>query len=170
VTHLQHVTPTAWPHADSNAATRFAVKVRAVTDHPRVECWIWIGGIESDDGYGRFRPGDGASSVAAHRWSHIHATGACPRYGLEVRHRCHIRLCVNPTHLTVGTRADNIADSVTAGRFRNLAHHGDRGLARSLAIRDAALSGDIDTVVALVAAADQLALALGDIAPVLEHN
>lgn len=27
-----------------------------------------------------------------------------------IRHRCHNRLCINPDHLTIGSRADNKRD------------------------------------------------------------
>jgi hypothetical protein len=35
--------------------------------------------------------------------------------GDVIRHKCHNRRCVNPSHLTPGSRADNIMDSVQTG-------------------------------------------------------
>lgn len=36
--------------------------------------------------------------------------------GLKVLHSCHIRHCVNPNHLRLGTTQDNSDDMVNAGR------------------------------------------------------
>jgi len=34
-----------------------------------------------------------------------------PIAGMEVRHLCHNKRCINPDHLTVGTHQENMADS-----------------------------------------------------------
>jgi hypothetical protein len=38
------------------------------------------------------------------------ATRTVPRADDVVRHRCHDRLCINPAHLTIGSRAENKRD------------------------------------------------------------
>lgn len=83
---------------------------------PQGECWLWTGAI-TRCGYGMFvvarndRPG-------AHRMSLRLCGVELPSRssGLMVCHRCHIRTCVNPNHLYVGTGEDNMHDMQEAGR------------------------------------------------------
>lgn len=72
-------------------------------------CWLWIG-RPSDNGYGKFFDG---SHTTAHRFSyklHFNQSPEC------VRHKCDVRLCVNPDHLIGGTQTDNIKDRDIRGR------------------------------------------------------
>lgn len=78
-------------------------------------CWIWARGS-----YGRFWNGE--SLVGAHRFSYELHKGPIPS-GLDVCHRCDVSSCVNPEHLFVGTRLENIRDCVRKGRHQ----HGETG-------------------------------------------
>lgn len=147
-----------WSHAAPAALTRYIAKVRTV-DVADVECWVWVGGIESTAGYGRFQAGPGRV-VAAHRWSWWAATGEWPPAHLVVRHACDVRCCVNPDHLSIGTAADNVADMVARHRGSNVSTGRNRGLARSRSIREAAIAGDTTRLRALLVEPTQLALAL----------
>ena len=51
----------------------------------------------------------------AHRLAYIDAYGPIPN-GMVVRHLCHVRNCVNPDHLTIGTQQDNMDDRQQAER------------------------------------------------------
>jgi hypothetical protein len=76
-------------------------------------CWLWAGGT-TGMGYGFFAPRR-SFQRAAHRLSYELAYGEIPASKF-VCHTCDVPLCVRPTHLFLGTQADNMADKVAKGR------------------------------------------------------
>ncbi len=82
-------------------------------------CWLWQGFVHPD-GYGMFvlRRGesDGQSSRAkrAHRFAWTAENGPIAP-GLLVCHKCDVPLCVNPSHLFLGTDKDNCRDRDAKG-------------------------------------------------------
>ena len=78
-------------------------------------CWIW-GGYVGPGGYGIIqRVRRGATAVKAHRLSYAAFNGKIPK-GLVIRHTCDVTKCVNPSHLLLGTQADNNRDAMVRGR------------------------------------------------------
>ena len=80
-------------------------------------CWLWTAHI-APTGYGMisFRRGPhGSIPETAHRVSYRLFRGEILD-GMHVCHTCDNRACVNPAHLWVGSRTDNMRDMVKKGR------------------------------------------------------
>lgn len=74
-------------------------------------CWFWTGTFYRQNGaktYGQFWL-DGRRT-GAHRASYLLHKGPIPD-GLDVMHSCDVKACVNPAHLSVGTRSQNLRDA-----------------------------------------------------------
>lgn len=74
-------------------------------------CWEFEGGLQSE-GYGYWTVG--GRSVLAHRamWAIHHGDPGA----LDICHSCDNRRCLNPDHLFIGTREDNMRDASSKGR------------------------------------------------------
>lgn len=77
-------------------------------------CWLWTGGTNGR-GYGVIGTERPRRSNYAHRVSYELHVGPIPD-GMEVAHRCDVRNCVNPEHLTLMTHRENEADKASKGR------------------------------------------------------
>lgn len=96
----------AYKHTTSKRIARFHERYRVVESG----CWEWT---HRKDGKGYGRVG-WPPFTFAHRFSYAAFVG--PLDDLCVLHRCDNPSCVNPDHLFLGTREDNVADMLAKGR------------------------------------------------------
>ena len=83
------------------ALDRFWAKVEP---EPMSGCWLWIGASDRR-GYGRFW-GDGHCKLP-HRLAWEMERGPIPA-GMDLDHLCRMPPCVNPNHLRIATRQENL--------------------------------------------------------------
>lgn len=93
-------------------------------------CWEWQRAILKT-GYGAFRKDN--RQWRAHRYSHTITNGPIPA-GMDVMHSCDNRKCVNPAHLSIGSRIQNMRDAARKGRMPK----GEAHVRAKLTYKDAA--------------------------------
>jgi len=96
------------PYTDADVK-RFLDKV-----DKRGTCWLWTA-CAFDDGYGAFQLSHPLRTVRAHRFSFV-VHNKTKITDLQVLHRCDTPLCVRPSHLFLGSHADNMIDRMQKGR------------------------------------------------------
>ena len=86
------------------AKKRFEASCMPVTE---TGCWLWLGTNKNQMGHGGFSLY--GNNWFAHRASWFLNAGVIPD-GECVLHRCDVPSCVNPGHLFLGTKRDNLLD------------------------------------------------------------
>lgn len=103
---------------DKATQERFWAKVNVAAAD---DCWEWQAST-SKNGYGCFKV-DGRVE-GAHRFAFFLVNDRYPAAGNVVRHSCDNIRCVNPKHLTEGSKSENYADFLERGSTENLGRHG----------------------------------------------
>ena len=87
-------------------------------------CWLWTG-YRNNCGYSLWRGRSGGRWItrSVHRWLYLLLRGPIP-VGLECDHLCRVRACVNPWHLELVTRSENL---LRGSRARGLKRFCERG-------------------------------------------
>lgn len=130
-----------WRHHDRTTMQLFLEKVQRA-DPPA--CWLWLGG-KNGGGYGRMN--FGGRYRLAHRVSHELFNGPVPD-DMCVLHKCDNPPCVNPAHLFVGTKKDNVDDMIRKGR-KAIFKSADHPMARLTEAQVISIRADTRTQVAI---------------------
>lgn len=97
---------------DESVLSRFWPKVDKGANP--TSCWMWKAS-RTPEGYGQLSRRGSHRPFHAHRLAWQIANRSEIPSGLMVLHRCNVPACVNPHHLYVGTRSDNLRDCIGAG-------------------------------------------------------
>ncbi len=85
---------------------------------PNSGCFLWLAATSEKNGYAAVNIG--RKTRRAHRVAYELANRETVPKGIDVCHKCDVRSCINPDHLFLGTRLDNMRDCVNKGRFKPL--------------------------------------------------
>ena len=131
--HLKVVTPRCLQHPASwlnvleyvvqgQFTSQFIAKFWSMVQRSDAKsCWLWSGKPSRTNGYGRIRCL--YKTYRAHRVAYQLTYGEIPQT-MWVLHRCDVPMCCNPSHLFLGTNADNSADRTLKGRSARGDRHG----------------------------------------------
>lgn len=89
-------------------------------------CWIWTGGKSGT--YGMFHDAQRLPrrTHMVHRISYMNLIGPIPEE-MTIDHLCRVRLCINPLHLEVVTRGENVLRGVGTSAQNARKTHCDNG-------------------------------------------
>ena len=110
----------------ANTVTQYdhwLVKLFSWSEEGAGGCWLWIKSRTSE-GYGQLSVGGVGRHVHRLMWTHLR--GPIPE-GLVIDHLCRVRHCVNPDHMEVVTRGENVLRGVGPSAANAQKTHCPRG-------------------------------------------
>lgn len=98
-----------------HVARAFSLDDERTIPEPNTGCFLWLGCADLPNGYGTLKINK--ICKRAHRVSFETFKGPIPD-NKWVLHICDNKLCVNPDHLYLGDRQDNVNDAVRRNRLK----------------------------------------------------
>lgn len=86
-----------------------------------IKCWNCVSHCDNGDGYRII--GIKGRNIRLHRFIYEMFNGKIKK-GMQIRHTCDNRKCINPDHLLSGTHMDNMIDKMERGRQAKGEYHG----------------------------------------------
>jgi hypothetical protein len=96
------------PASDSEAYATLAENFWSQCSRSEDGCLLWQGGVQTA-GYGSVRVG--GFVMLTHRVAYELAHGRPITEGMTIDHKCHVRLCVEPSHLRELTPRQNASEN-----------------------------------------------------------
>ncbi len=105
---------TAWTGFRAKASWSVRERLNFYSSPDEGGCRIWLRSTDGKAGYGKITVR--GRQYYAHRLSWEDANEATVPDGFVVMHSCDNPRCIEPSHLTVGTQAQNVADQIAKNR------------------------------------------------------
>lgn len=94
--------------------TEFVERFESKFEKSEEGCWIWTASV-AGKGYGQMKLPKQRKQEYSHRLAYMIYKGEIPK-GHDICHTCDTPRCVNPAHLFLGTRKDNLQDMKAKNR------------------------------------------------------
>jgi hypothetical protein len=105
----------------------FSEKIQGMYEVDANGCWLWLGWKRS--GYAETRCNQTNKGLRVHRLMQAHTYGPIHPDSVAC-HKCHVKHCINPEHIYMGTPATNARDSakLTAEQVQEIKASSLRGI------------------------------------------
>jgi hypothetical protein len=105
--------PSAPSRFELTDSQRFWAKAKILGPN---DCWLWTGGTQSNPPHLYGSAYCNGKKMSAHRAAWVLTNGPISDQSLCLLHSCDTPLCVNPSHLRLGTHQQNMDDKVARNR------------------------------------------------------
>lgn len=94
---------------------------RHISPEPTSGCWLWT--AADTNGYGKMRHPELGTTYWTHRYAYEFLVGPIPE-DLQIDHICNVRCCVNPDHMELVTKKENLDRRRDRMRQKTVCRHG----------------------------------------------